>query len=594
MRGARAVAHKTTQTMSTINSKSKPIGTFYKWTEEFLTGETFWNLWGGRILNALIMSAVVAFCLQVFDQQVRQFVDVTVQSSLLNQLSADDFIPPVCKPEAPDGAAACITVVGVDDQDFRTLFRQQSPLDPSQLQTLFDGMRLHPPRALAVDLDLSPASESDLEARKKLQGSLEELSKFTPVIMVCPQGYSTPEPSALDKQWVKSFQGRAQFALADMDADGLYYAKYSSTPDENTVDKQQSIQALGVATAHALEIRRTEATRGNQALDWDEACKNSLSKASNSAEESHSFLIRPQPVNSLSFSQAIANPEKLGGQIVVVGGKWGVNDTFVLRGQPDHFFGVTLHAWVLASELRPMPQVTQAFEILLDVLIGLLAGGVFYWIWRQIKHSRGYAHRTTIYLVFFTIAVGVPLALIFGAVYLAKIGLSISVAGMILSSAADSFTSAHEEHAPEELSEGQALFTGLFAAAMLLAIATIYFIDTKIGVNFVTLIGFVGKLSNAGQILFFGSLGCALGLLFSWIDSRKLDQQVESNSKKTEKAIDLLFRCLVLFAKLAFLAREFLLEQEYATQAMQISFLGTWLIALIAWRKLQKRQFKYR
>lgn len=558
--------------MTHIKGQGSSGGSIRNRIEWFLVGEPFWNLWGGRIFNTLIMSAMVAWCLQMFDNQVRQFVDTTVQSTLLNRMSSEDFSLPTCDHGSEAGLAYCITVIGVDDQDFRGTFKQQSPLDPTQLQLLFDKMRQYPPIAVAVDLDLSPASESDIDARNRLRTSLLKLSRLTHLIMVCPQGYSTPEPGELDRQWVSSFQGAAQFSLADLDADGLYYRTYQAKEGEIPALNIWQMQTLGVATAMALRTSKAENEPSvkPQGKDWDIACKFAGPLVAKELDQPEKRLIRPSPVNAISFSQALAAPEALRGRIVVLGGKWGVNDSFALRGQSDHFFGVNLHSWVLASELAPLPRIPEAVEQLIDITIGMLCGIIFHFFWKKITifHDR-YAYRTFFYIGFFIVAIGVPLGLILGTVFLAKIGLTLSVAGMILSSAADSFTSAHEPHdGPRKTRDIVSRFSvsawGGLCGVLLL----------------VTLFGwFAGWHAGA-----FGFLGATLGMVFAWADTKDRGLYAEFQPSQKETGIDLLVRFLWMCLRL-FLLLSALWKQESATVALELAFMGTWLVAVYMGRQ---------
>ena len=123
---------------------------------------------------------------------MREFVDTNVQSTLLRQMSQADYTPRACTGTTAQALAGCIAIVGIDDADFRGVFKQQSPLNPDALRKLFDALRQSPPRVVAIDLDLSPASEEDWPARERLLASLQALSDVTQLVMVCPQGYSTP------------------------------------------------------------------------------------------------------------------------------------------------------------------------------------------------------------------------------------------------------------------------------------------------------------------------------------------------------------------------------------------------------------------
>jgi CHASE2 domain-containing sensor protein len=385
------------------------------------------------------MSAIVVWCLQLFQTSMREFVDTNVQSTLLRSLAEPDNTLQPCSDKNPRTLSRCISVVGIDDSDFRGVFQQQSPLNPDALGQLFDAMRAAPPRVVAIDLDLSPASEQDWPARERLLARLQALSKVTRLVMVCPQGYSTPEPGALDRAWVKRFDDGVEFASADLNVDGLYF------------NKNQPLKTLGMVSAEAaaetLHPSHHEAEPSQEqghaaAVDWDARCSASTQDPDAKAKNE---LIRPTSVDMRSFSQALAQPVAMANRIVLLGGKWGINDQFKLRGQSDGFYGVNLHAWVIATELDPAVELPESAALILELAIGMLAGAAFKGIWAGITHNRDrFAIRSFFYLLFFSMAFGLPLVWVTVAAHLAKFGLVLGAAGMVLSAAADSFLSSHE------------------------------------------------------------------------------------------------------------------------------------------------------
>ncbi|WP_310385663.1 CHASE2 domain-containing protein [Roseateles sp.] len=420
--------------------------------------DKFWALWGARILNAVLMSAIVAFCLRPFETGVREFVDANVQMSLLAQLGHADKLPPKCAGRALD----CISVIGIDDAEHRHIFQQRSPLDPDKLRALFDAMQSAPPKVLAVDLDLSPAAPDEWPARQRLFDSLQKLARLTQLVMVCPQGYTGGAPGALDQDWLALFGSEVQFASSDLSENGLYF------------DRAQGLAPLGVAAAELS--REPVQTQRSEAKDWHAACLG----ARVSAHGPELRLIRPAAVESLNFSQALHKPEALAGRLVLLGGKWGSGDQFLLRGQTESFYGVGLHAWVAASELAPLFEPPKVAELVIDVLVGLLSGLYFATVWAAIVRNRhSFACRSFFYLCFLGGALILPLAWVMTTARLAEFGVVLGTAGMILSAAADSFLSAHEGHleAEHEAAAGYRFWAGPLAwgsGALLLVLTLLH------------------------------------------------------------------------------------------------------------------------
>ncbi|WP_158558832.1 CHASE2 domain-containing protein [Rhodoferax lacus] len=538
-----------------------------RWTESkrqaiarWLVGEPFWGMWGGRIFHTVVMAAVVAWTLQLFQNSIGEFVDTNVQSTLLNSLSEPDFVPPPCKDDNPRALANCISVVGVDDADFRGVFQQQSPLNPDALRKLFEAMTQSPPRVVAVDLDLSPASIEDWPAREHLLQSLQSLAKVTRLVMVCPQGYSTPEPGPLDKAWVQRFDNSVQFASADLHVDGLYF------------NKTQTLPTLGVVTAEAAAESLEEHTPPEHAaIDWHAKCQ---APALQAGVKTKKELIRPVSVAASSFSQAMAQPDRLADRIVVIGGKWGINDQFRLRGQSDALFGVTLHAWVTGTELAPPHEPAESAALILELVIGLVAGAIFTWVWSGIAGNREhFAMRSAYYLLFFLLAFGFPLLWVTAAAHLAKLGLVLGAAGMVLSAAADSFLSSHEAVLEAGQEEEHTKKPGAWVAPACAALAVLLF--------------FVAW--TWGHSLWVClACGCLAGLCMGAVDRTFGGDGAAAKTGcdeavPRESALDLLARLLWTVLKGLALYWLFRKDPHFTTAALVLGFLACWCLAFRGW-----------
>ncbi len=520
-----------------------------------LVGKTFWSLWGGRVLHTVIMAAIVSWTLQLFEGGMREFVDTNIQSTLLRRLAEVDYSPARCGGTSRQALASCIAVVGIDDADFRGVFQQQSPLNPDALRKLFDALRAAPPRVVAIDLDLSPASEQDWPARERLLTSLQALSKVTRLVMVCPQGYSTPEPGPLDRAWVQRFDSRVQFASAELNVDGLYFNKALALP------------TLGMLSAEAAaeSLHKAEESEPSP-VDWHAACK--AAALEQGAAPAHNELIRPAAVAASSFNQALAQPELLADRVVLIGGKWGINDQFKLRGQSDAFFGVTLHAWVTATELDPPHEPAESAALIMELVIGMVAGAMFAWVWRGIAgNGSHFAKRSGFYLAFFALAFGLPLVWVTLAAHLAKLGLVLGAAGMVLSAAADSFLSSHEavlEQAEEEQEPASAL-AGMATPLLAFGLATLLFAVIWVWGHSWWLCLACGALGGLGL----GAVDCGAQALQAPAAARPDD----------ESGSDLLAR--LLWTVLKGLALYWLLakDHQWTTAALLLGFVSCWCLA---------------
>lgn len=441
------------------------------WVRHVLVGSRFWPLWGGHIVSYLIIVAIVALPSHLLQNGMREFVDTNVQNGLVRKLADPDLQPGRCSDDSSQAMANCIAVVGIDAAEYLQIFHQQSPLDPDTLVHLFDALLRAPPRVVGIDLDLSPASEQDWPARERLLKSLQALAKVTRLVMVCPQGFSTPEPGPLDRAWVGRFGAEVQFASAELGADGLYFNKNMALPTLGVRMAEAAAEGLphGEKSQHAEETLQ-HAPKHAGAVDWDAACMANVPADARSNVAANNELIRPAPVLSSSFTQTVAQPQTLANKVVLVGGKWGINDQFKLRGSNDGWYGVNLHAWVVATELAPPKDMHESAKLVMELIIGMLAGGLFALVWKGVVlHRKHFALRSLFYVSFFLVALCLPALWVTLAVSMAKIGLVLGAAGMVLSAAADSFLSSHErifealddEREKEEAAEKQHLVASL-------------------------------------------------------------------------------------------------------------------------------------
>jgi hypothetical protein len=529
-----------------------------------LVGEPFWSLWGGLIFSTVIMSAIVAWTLQPLETRINEIVNTNVQNTLLNQLAERSYAHATCDAtSASNDLLNCISIVGIEDADFREVFKQTSPLNPAALGRLFDAMLKAPPKVVAIDLDMAPTSNEDWPARERLLKSLQELAKVTLLVMVCPQAYSGPAPGELDRAWVTRFGTEVEFASPNLSENGLYF------------DGAQPLKTLGMVSA-ALAKLPNDKPRHAGKVDWHAAC---LKLVNAEAIEPDWQLIHPAAVDVIGFSGAVRTPEKLAGRIVFVGGKWGVNDQFRLLGQAEPVFGVNLHAWVAATELMPLIVPPHSANLILDLFIGIIFGGIFTFIWGRIvtidrktpRTENDHACRTLLYVAFLLIAVGLPICWVIGAAYAAKTGVMLGAAGMILSAAADSFLSAHEiHHGASSQGGGDQSGDKLLCGALLSNLA--YNLPRVVLFFFSALLGLV--LFYYGQsVAVCGAMGILAGAVFGIAD---LHSHAPATPPDKESWFDLTVRLIWKMLQLAALVWAVLTQFDMAAIVLLVTFLIFW------------------
>ncbi|MDM0036713.1 CHASE2 domain-containing protein [Variovorax sp. J22P271] len=486
----------------------------------------FWESWVGSVVFCLLMSALVAFVLQPFKPALRQFVDATVQTSLLHKLQD---VAAATQPCAP--AQTCVHVIGIDDDDYRNLFRQRSPLDPGLIEGLVERLREAPPRVLAIDLDLSPADDAEWPARRRLLASLEALAKTTRVLMVCPKGFDVGNPGPLDHEWVALAGRKLEFVSAAVSRDGLYYSR------------EGALETLGVAAWRAASGNgeRIDGSRaGGVARDWASAC---MAAADPSVDIETAQLVRPRLTAASSFAQAMETPQTFRDGIVFLGGRWGSADMFWLRGVDFPVHGINLHAWVTQTERQPPFAPSAATTTVIDVLIGLASGGVFKLLWSAIGGAKdSFALRSLLYSLFLATAILLPIFWVTSAAKLAELGVVLGAAGMILSSAVDVFLSTHEgvlsgghEDGGHAKGDGaQAARPGRWVARVLGTVA---------------LVAAGAAIAAGDAVVGCAVAGVAAGLALALLDAGRHEREdpdekdeKDKKDKKNEKPIDLLAR----------------------------------------------------
>lgn len=377
-----------------------------------------------KVLKCLVIACLVTVLSEPLLHRFKEALDAAVQGALLQRL-----------PLACETGKACdrVVLVTIDDDEFRRIFKQRSPLDPVALTALVKDLAQAGPAAVIFDLDMAPASDetAELDSRSRLKDALLALGHATQgrTVLACPQGFATPAPSPQDVAWVAGFEGSpVRFASAEIDSAGLYFYPW-----------QRPLAAVGVAG-----LPGTHGEPAPAATSAHHDCR----PAAASAQSEEQALIRPQRLRAFNITQARENPGRLVGKVVVVGGAYGVSDRFSLRGIAEPVYGVELHGWIAGSEFEPVYKPSLAANLWLDIAVGLLTGALFSAVWSRIqdpRSRRSFARRALFYVLFLMLAVGAPAALLLTAVGLAQYNIFISSAAMMVSVIFDGILSSHEE-----------------------------------------------------------------------------------------------------------------------------------------------------
>jgi CHASE2 domain-containing sensor protein len=365
---------------------------------------------GRLLLRILAVAALVGHVLSAFQGEVEAWLDGFTQSALAHRQQST--FADCLQPQSVDGG--CIYQVVITNDEFEADFLQRSPLDPARLALILDKLKEGRPLAVGIDLDLAPVAGEPAAPRELLTQSVLRLGSTAPVILVAPQSSSIQRTSPEEARWMsRVMQGsKVAFAKSELDPRGLYYNLQEST--------------FGVALARAAQ----------------QAAGSAVPKADKVEQKA---IIKPADITQVTTRDLISDPDIIAGRVVVLGGTYGVGDRFYLRSLERPVHGVTVHSWIVRSELSPPSRLPKGVLLLIDFAIGTLTGWLARKLLSQIgRRESGFACRGGCYLLLLALIVATPVACLYAAIMLAEYGITASVAGVATSMVIDRVLSPHE------------------------------------------------------------------------------------------------------------------------------------------------------
>ena len=274
----------------------------------------------------------------------------------------------------------------ISDEMFERDFGQASPLERGLLAEIVGSVLATNPLTLAIDLDLSPGPGLVNEARQRrldetlIQGARSGVK----VVVTAPFPVSSDAVIAEKYAWMRRLcDSGVDFAfpyLLEMHGVVLRYPGESET------------------------LGRVASRAHSQLQNTDSLCNQSKQGVEHAAFLSKDFpvdlsaqfdnLATQRPLNPAFFDDVqtvlVSNISdfvslNLSNRIVVLGAGFNPNDQF------NTAFGLqkgpTLHAATIFSELHPT-HVSHTFSILLDLLLGVVAGFIFHAVWQRFHVSQ--------------------------------------------------------------------------------------------------------------------------------------------------------------------------------------------------------------
>lgn len=400
------------------------------------------------LIATFITSSLIATLTKPLENYISVIQSLLTQQHLLLNSSTDE----PCK----DSKQRCVLNVGINDQDFNHFFAGKTPLDPL---TLLDGIRqlqaagadpVERPAALVVDLDLS-YGKNDKKEREQLFDGLITLSQTMPVVLSCPRNFAErPDQLGASVQDYMAYVTRHNAANVARHG-GIFF--FNPGMDRFVLNYDSGANHAGrvlkVALGKDLEARQ------RLGASYTNVCQNGFSS---DYGDSHggARMVRPDEryIHSATWSELKKGDLRLnyGQSIVLIGSNYLGADMFTFLGDAQRkangisqISGAHLHAYIISDYLSPSRDTPEIFNALFDVLLGLLSGVVFCWLWRRVRHTgQHYAANLVAHVLFFAFAIMLPLSLMAISAVLLVNGTGFVSAGMVVSALLDAFFTPQE------------------------------------------------------------------------------------------------------------------------------------------------------
>ncbi|MDC0004603.1 CHASE2 domain-containing protein [Porticoccaceae bacterium] len=313
---------------------------------------------------------------------------------------------------APDTSTAEIVVVLLDDLEYESRFKQESPLDRNIMSEMIGNLLggAEPPKVLAIDFDLSsgltPEAKKDFPTKSSAEQSLyctlqqgfsgstsDDTSGGTSVdiwdcpqpsvesdnveaskiVLITPQPVFFPKLAASKVAWIEELCRRGiQFGLPDiMSSQGLVMV-YQNGP-------------LTLARQVAAAVDE----RGGDTICGDLKFQHALMQKFSILPEGKPYSSK-QPLLNFDFGRHIhvtdyrdlcptacsCDVSSLAGKIVFFGGHYGFSDLYDTPA--GTLSGVQLHAASYYSMRNQVDKVSHLVGYLLEILLGIIIGISFY------------------------------------------------------------------------------------------------------------------------------------------------------------------------------------------------------------------------
>ena len=289
-------------------------------------------------------------------------------------------------------------IITIDDELYENTFKQASPLDRDKLREIIEAILDKKPKVLAIDLDLSPsppiktenAEKEDADVRlKKLlietAKKRKENSSGTEIVLITPVKVLTTDSIKRKTEWMREMcDGGINFGLPYIYSNNGVVVKHLD--DFNMFANQIYLSARNqdVHSSEGHGNKSTAKEHSQRICDYsDDELIQFVSKRSSPKVSSKLKLLNYKFINHIErVGKANVkeineiDQEDLAGQVVFLGGSYGVTDKYKTPAGP--FDGVYLHAASFYSMVKPTGEFLHVLEYLMEIIMSTILGTLFY------------------------------------------------------------------------------------------------------------------------------------------------------------------------------------------------------------------------
>jgi CHASE2 domain-containing sensor protein len=351
-------------------------------------------------LHHALTAAVIASCLFALESyHLLEWLDAV--SIRVSQSSLNDKRLGGAEGGSPSDHTPVVFHIG--DQMYEQSFFQKSPLDRGVLAQVFENISKEKPAMIVVDLDLSPGadelyspSDGQLSLDRKLDSIAEHCQKkYSRACLVLALPIQTKWKPLRNKQykWMKErCEAGAEFAMPTVfthKAVAISYPKSLPNLAEVAFEELQHLNGKERLPEEHKQLEGESSSLCDSLHEYESYTEfyghyNHLEKFHEEAVQFNTlffhWLNRPNSlINYELMREEIPSNTKITGKTVFIGGSYGDDDRYLTTA--GEMSGVFLHAAGLYSLFYPVKSTGHGWAFLLDVLVGVLLGFLFVYMW---------------------------------------------------------------------------------------------------------------------------------------------------------------------------------------------------------------------